>query len=72
MRRREGARGRLAAFCDKRRFRDIDQAKNALLSIRYHYGQEPIGRFPIRYYDCPNCFGWHLTSQSFPYWLDAS
>jgi hypothetical protein len=48
-----------ARMCLKKtRYRDIEQAKRALTCCRKS-GRE---RVPCRYYDCPYCKGFHLTS----------
>lgn len=51
----------------KKRFRSLEQAKEALTSIRFRSelllnNGAGEGRFPIRAYPCSNCMGYHLTS----------
>lgn len=46
--------------CTKRRFRDRIAATMALANISRQPRQ---GKNPERCYRCPNCKGWHLTSQ---------
>ena len=43
----------------KRRFKDLERAKQALSSIR----ESPRARAPHRYYYCERCNGWHLSSR---------
>lgn len=45
--------------CEKKRYETQDQAKKALRSCRAK------GWPQIRYYRCPRCDGWHLTSKPF-------
>lgn len=49
--------------CGKRRFRDGDEAKIALSTIR-SAGAEVRAKTPVRAYECETCKGWHLTSQA--------
>ena len=51
--------------CTKRRFRDELAAKMALADIhRNKRGPERREKYEQRCYPCPNCRGWHLTSQA--------
>ena len=52
-----------ATTCTKRRFRDRIAA---LLAIESHGRQKPRHKDTVRAYRCPDCKGWHLTSQ--PTW----
>lgn len=49
--------------CRKKRFRDHDQATQALRRIN---GNPSLNKpkHPQRAYQCPQCQGWHLTSMS--------
>jgi len=63
-----GAVPKLSKSCGKTRFRDHKQAVRALHVIANSYldlSGEPTAhrRFPVRSYECPECSGWHLTSQ---------
>lgn len=46
--------------CSKWRYRSEDAAASALATIQANPLTE---RIPQRYYPCPFCRGWHLTSQ---------
>jgi hypothetical protein len=53
---------------NKRRYREIQHVKDALLSTRYRrYKDDSNGlesnRNECRYYFCRSCQGWHLTSR---------
>lgn len=46
--------------CGKRRFMSATEAQMALLRIQ-GYGSRDV--VPVRFYECPLCHGWHLTSK---------
>lgn len=48
--------------CGKRWFKDRISAELALATI-HHHGDDRSGSMPRRSYACPECRGWHLTSQ---------
>lgn len=45
--------------CGKVRYRDQQEAKMALSSIRSAANRKAV--YPVRAYECPECKGWHLT-----------
>jgi hypothetical protein len=45
----------------KRRFPDRASAIASLHTLKSHSGRDKV---PARAYQCPECNGWHLTSQS--------
>lgn len=51
----------MSASCSKRRYRDRIAA---LLAIESHGRQAPRHKDTVRAYRCPDCRGWHLTSQA--------
>jgi hypothetical protein len=56
-------KGRNVLTCrDKRRFRDGKAARKALGTIKDR-GERRAGK-PQRAYACPECGGWHLTSEA--------
>jgi len=58
----------------KRRFRERNDAKDALVGAAYtrngHAGDDTVRRHEIRAYLCDDCHGWHLTSH--PDWSKAA
>ena len=52
-------------YCGKRRFRDIEQAKDTLryAAIARRLSDGPCRRREVRYYFCDRCRGWHVTSR---------
>lgn len=56
-------RGRAMTACTKRRYRDEIAAKIAL--ARVNAPCRGSRRAESRAYRCPNCKGWHLTSQPY-------
>lgn len=46
----------------KRRYRDAEQAKQALRTLREQSVRESI---PFRWYQCPECGGVHVSSTSY-------
>ena len=58
------------ATCEKIRYKDREQAKQALKTIRYNAGISSVeaaknASLPVREYPCyeTGCFGFHLTSK---------
>ena len=54
--------------CRKLRYRDAREAKDALFRIRVVRGRQehdglPSRRNECRWYQCPRCKGYHLTSE---------
>jgi len=49
-----------AKKCSKRRYRSKLDAKIALASTQAGHSSR---REECRFYRCPSCFGWHLTSK---------
>lgn len=47
---------------DKRRYKTGGAARRALRNVR-NYGEKREGK-PARPYPCPDCNGWHLTSEA--------
>ncbi len=56
---RKPSRARNVVCNGKRRFRDHDEAMQALRHITRHSDRN---RLPVRAYECGKCQGWHLTS----------
>lgn len=50
--------------CRKRRFRDEYEAAKKLKQIAARAARGEVRhKIPVRYYDCPFCGGFHLTSR---------
>lgn len=48
--------------CGKTRYRTSAKAQRALTNVRRYGHRDPDGKKPARAYPCPDCHGWHLTS----------
>lgn len=49
--------------CGKRRWDTETAAKAGLRAVRHHTRARADWKVPVRVYECPDCAGFHLTSQ---------
>lgn len=47
---------------DKKRYGDADAARDGLRNIRTMHSAWNLDKQPCRFYRCPECRGYHLTS----------
>jgi hypothetical protein len=50
----------------KKRYRDEQEAKRALRNLATNSSRDTI---PVRWYECANCHGYHITKQAEWSWV---